>query len=267
MSTHDLTGEGKSDAGTPRPGGEEGVKKAVGCVIRNGHAVIGYLYFGVVRGIDENADANEGYTRVTPLETVLQGGDGIFQDIGEHLAHQLLVGEKDGVLVLRNEADAAAHLLDGGEKRLEDVVQHGFQFEGVDLRHGDGGQCPVTVHKTEESARRVADNFDAFAEVAVFRHAKERVAEGDYRGEGVQDFVGDNAVHFLPLRIVLRARFLHFAFLFLKDVEAHWDSPFPKHMAFHRHVEHAPFRAYRHFQRAAFLHSLQAGCQPGDDAI
>ena len=68
---------------------------------------VGDVDLGVIGGVDECGDTDEGHvvegsgsrSGLLP-EPVTQGIERILQDVGDHLPHQLLVGEEDHVVIL-----------------------------------------------------------------------------------------------------------------------------------------------------------------------
>ena len=113
MGTHNLARQSQADAGTLGTGSEERVEYMFRVGIGNGPAVVGDMDLGVVGGIDKRGDTDKRDIVCTVVwscgdgtvgsgsgidrsgggavpEAVAQGIDGILEDVGEHLAHELL---------------------------------------------------------------------------------------------------------------------------------------------------------------------------------
>ena len=132
-------------------------------------------------------------------EAVAQCVDGILEDVGEHLAHELLVCEEHHPLVLQADVHPASQSLDFRHKRLEHIVQR------MDLRHRYAGQGPVAVDEAEQATGRLPDDLYPLTDTALPGHAQQGIAERDDRSDRIEHLVGDDARHLLPLGILLRA--------------------------------------------------------------
>ena len=200
-------------------------------------------------------------------ETVTQGIDSIFQNIGKYLTHKLLISEKDHPVIIQTDVNPAAYRLYVRHQRLKYVIQHGLELERMYLGHRYAGQGSVTVDKAQQTAGGLSDDLYPLADIAVFGHTQQCIAQGDYRSDGIEHLVRDDAGHFLPLGILLRPGLRGLIRFLLKDIHPHRRLSIHHCPAFHRHVEQPELRPHMQFHRASVLQCLQARGHSGHNPV